>query len=323
MKHAIALLVMIATSAVFSMPASASDAIGPYVSKHKSGQFSYAVYNASWLMADPAEGTNLVAIIGLSPDAKGDIVIPTQLGEFKVYGIDDNAFTNCNGINSISIPKTVRFLKPGTLNRCEGLESIKVDKDNPDFASIGGVMFNKQKTDLLSYPSGGKTQYAIPDTTTSIGPFAFTLCKNLTSVSIPKSVTDIGGRNGGAFRGCSSLERIEIPKTVTKIGQKSFENCSSLVEIELPPNITEIPFGLFWKCSNLTSIALPDGVIRIGNYAFADCEKMKLRSLPEKLTTIGAYAFKNCKSLENISIPKGATNIGRGAFSGTDVKVAN
>ena len=112
MKNAFALLVIIAVPAVFSTSASASDAIRPYVSSGKSGHFNYSVYNSRWLRGEKNEaGTKLAAITGLSPDTQGDIVIPPSLDGFKIYGIDDNAFKSCKGIRSITIPKTVRFLK--------------------------------------------------------------------------------------------------------------------------------------------------------------------------------------------------------------------
>ena len=295
---------------------SASDPIRPYVEKGRSGHFLYSVYNNRWLRSK--EEGKRIAITGLSPDTKGDLVIPSSLDGIEVYGIDENALQSCTGIKSITIPATVRFLRPGTLNRCQGLESIEIADDHPEFASVGGVMFDKQKTKLLAVGSGRSGHYRVPDTTTEIGQLAFSLCTELTRISIPQSVTDIGGFQGGAFLGCSKLEHVDIPDTVTNIGQKSFQDCSSLQEVTIPPKVTAIPFGLFWRCGNLISVTLPDGIASIGNYAFADCLRLNLQAFPEKLTTIGAYAFKDCKSLQGLTLPESVTTIGRGAFRGCD-----
>lgn len=310
----------LATLAALSISASASDAIRQYSSSGKHDSFSYGVFNTRWLGAEAKDaGPKLVAITGLSPDARGDVVIPSSLDGYTVYGIDGNAFRDCKGVESITIPKTVRFLRPGTLNRCQGLQRVVVDEDHPDYSTVDGVLFNKERTALLFYGSGRAGHCAIPGTTTAIGPFAFSFCTGLKSITIPPSVTDVGGSHGSVFLGCSSLESIEFPDTVTNVGQKSFQDCSSLMAAKLPAGITQIPFGLFWRCPDLVHVAIPDGVTSIGNYAFAGSKKMKLPSLPEKLTKIGAYAFKDCESLGDLARPEGLTTIDRGAFQGSPV----
>jgi hypothetical protein len=327
MKPTNAILAILTLFTLLPVKASASDPIVPYGKTGKSGDFNYAVYNNRWLLHGRkwAEENHIkrVAITGVLPGAKGKIVIPASIEGHEVYGIDDNALKSCTGVTSIVIPKTVQFLKPGTLNRCEGLENIIIAEDHPEFASVDGVMFDKTKTKLLAVGNGRDGHYEVPKTTTEIGPFAFSLCTNLKSVVIPDSVTDIGGRSGGVFQGCKNLERIEIPESVTNIGQKSFQDCTSLKEIKIPSKITTIPFGLFWRCGNLSSVKLPDGITSIGNYAFADCSKVTLECFPESLTSVGAYAFKGCESLADLTVPKSVTTIGRGAFTGTTVEVAD
>jgi hypothetical protein len=321
-KMTTSITAILAACVLLPTPLSASDAIRPYTKSGKSGQFSYAIYNNRWLSHDLKAGDEKqltrVAILGVLSGAKGKIVIPSSIEGREVYGIDDNALKSCKQVTDIVIPKTVRFLKPGTLNRCQGLENIVVAKDHPDFASVDGVMFDKQKTKLLAVGAGRKGNYVVPKTTTTIGPYALSLCANLTSVVIPKGVTDIGGHTGSVFLGCKNLERVTIPDTVTNIGQKSFQDCISLKKITIPPMVTAIPFGLFWRCGNLTEVTLPDGITKIGNYAFADCTKMTLQKFPMGLKTIGAYAFKNCKSLKGLKVPKGGTTIEKGAFKGCE-----
>lgn len=321
-KTTTSIMALFAACVLLPTPLSASDAIRQYTKSGKSGQFSYAIYNNRWLSHDlkPGDEKQLtrVAILGVLPGAKGKIVIPSSIEGHQVYGIDDNALKSCMGVTGIVIPKTVRFLKSGTLNRCPGLENIEVAADHPDFASVDGVMFDKQKTKLLALGSGRKGSYVVPATTKEIGPYALSLCINLKSIVIPKGLTDIGGRTGSVFLGCSKLESIVIPDTVTNIGQKSFQDCSSLKQVTIPPKVTAIPFGLFWRCNNLTAVTLPDGITKIGNYAFADSTKVTLKKFPKSLTAIGAFAFKNCKALKGLKLPKSVTSVGRGAFSGCE-----
>lgn len=315
MKRTITLLMIAVGLCIQTLQIWASDE--PYRERGTSGLLRYAVYNNQWLQPKDG-GAVYVALTGLEPEAKGDVIIPEKIDGFEVYGIDDNAFATCEGVESITIPKTVVHLRPGTLNRCKGLKNIHVAEDHPAFASVEGVMVSKDKTKLLAVGSGREGEYKVPDTITSIGPGAFSHCIGLKSIVIPKSVTDIGGHQGEVFLGCTSLRRIDLPDTLTNIGQKSFQDCGSLQQVTVPPKVTAIPFGLFWRCGNLTKVALPDGITSIGNYAFADCQKLIMRRFPASLKTIGACAFKDCKSLK-VALPKSVTKIGRGAFRGTGV----
>jgi hypothetical protein len=89
------------------------------------------------------------------------------------------------------------------------LTAIEVDASNPAYASVDGVLFSKDGTQLLRYPagrlSGQFVHYAIPDTVTTIAAGAFRFTDNLLSVSIPAGVAELGGF---AFDGCLNLQRV-------------------------------------------------------------------------------------------------------------------
>ena len=91
---------------------------------------------------------------------------------------------------------------------------------------------------------------------------AFINCSSLTSVTIPNSVTTIGGVT---FRDCSGLTSVTIPNSVTFIGMTAFENCSGLTSITIPNSVTSIGSSAFENCSGLTSITIPNSVTSIGN----------------------------------------------------------
>ncbi|MDE5565236.1 MAG: leucine-rich repeat domain-containing protein, partial [Oscillospiraceae bacterium] len=96
---------------------------------------------------------------------------------------------------------------------------------------------------------------------TSIGDGAFSVCINLTSITIPKDVTVICDY---AFYGCTNLTSVTIPEGVTKIGAFVFENCTSLTSITIPESVTVIGERTFFDCTNLTSVTIPEGVTEIG-----------------------------------------------------------
>ena len=143
------------------------------------------------------------------------------------------------------------------------------------------------------------TSITIPDSVTSIGYCAFYDCSSLTSITIPNSVTSIGEY---AFYGCSSLTSITIPNSVTSIGRYAFYGCSNLTSITIPSSIAEIGRSTFSGCSNLTSITIPENVTSIGGYAFYDCSSLKSITIPESVTEIGGEAFHGCSSLKSVKV---------------------
>ena len=257
----------------------------------------------------------------------------------SITSIGIGAFYNCNSLISIEIPDSVTSIGNGAFNSCTGLQSITVKSANTVYSNDEyGVLFNKNKTELIRYPSGNKrTSYIIPDSVTSIGNGAFGGCTSLVSVTIPDSVTSIGI---GSFYNCNSLISIEIPDSVTSIGENVFYNCESLTNITIPDSVTSIGVSAFQNCSSLTYITIPDSVASIGHYAFINAGYYKDENnwkndvlyigkylVGVKETISGLYeikdgtlvivdgAFQNCDSLTSITIPDSVTTIGYSAFN--------
>ena len=124
----------------------------------------------------------------------------------SVTTIGDMAFYGCSGLTSVTIGNSVTTIESHVFLYCSNLTSINVEPNNANFSSENGVLFNKDKTILLQYPRGKQGAYTIPNSVTTIGSHAFTLC-TLTSVTIPNSVTMI---ESGAFYNCTSLRAIII-----------------------------------------------------------------------------------------------------------------
>jgi hypothetical protein len=87
------------------------------------------------------------------------------------------------------------------------LTTITVHPDNPAYASESGVLFNKDKTELIAFPNGRKGDYVVPDSVVKIGDYAFWACNLLTSVTISASVIKIGRK---AFSKCYNLTTIMV-----------------------------------------------------------------------------------------------------------------
>ena len=111
----------------------------------------------------------------------------------SVTSIEIAAFSGCSSLTNITIPDLVASIGDHAFYNCSSLTSITVSENNKYFSSLNGVLFNKDKTELVTYLIGNeRTEYAIPDSVTSIGDRAFYKCSSLTSIIIPDSVTSIG-----------------------------------------------------------------------------------------------------------------------------------
>ena len=234
------------------------------------------------LMYKASENRNGVTVCGLVNKDATKIHIPSQIKygkyTYEVTSIGEEAFGECSGLTSITIPNSVTSIGNEAFGCCSGLTSI-----------------------------------TIPNSLTCIGEYVFGECSGLTSITIPNSVTSIGE---GAFGGCSSLTSITIPNSVTSIGENAFYGCKSLTSITIPNSVANIGENAFMSCSGLTSITIPNGVTSIGSYAFCDCSGLTSITIPNSVTSIGEGAFANCSSLTSITIPNSVTSIGEGAFAG-------
>ncbi len=169
----------------------------------------------------------------------------------SVTSIGKHAFSSSD-LTSITIPDGVTSIGERAFNGCIRLLAIEVGAGNISYADADGVLFNKKKTLLITYPRGKKgTNYDIPDGVITIGVTAFYQCRNLRSITISDGATAIGKE---AFHACSSLTNITIPDSITSIGDYAFNQCSSLSSIAIPAAVEVIRNGVFDNCTSLTKL---------------------------------------------------------------------
>lgn len=237
------------------------------------------------------------------------ITLPNSL-----TAIGENAFWSCNSLSSIIIPSGVKNIGDAAFGNCLKLTSIDVVPENTSFASSTGILYNKNCTKLVSYPSGRSGICSIPNTVISIGDGAFCGNNVLTGVNIPTSVTEIGL---SAFEYCEKLTNISIPASVTSIEDAAFFGCKGLTEISLPASLKSIEPYTFYGCSSLSGIVLPSETENIGTNAFTNCRNITGAIIPGKVTNIGDYAFTNCIGLTSLRFLGNAPKVGKDIFKGT------
>ncbi len=178
----------------------------------------------------------------------------------SVTSIGRYAFEYCRSLTSVTIPNSVTSIGDWAFYECYSLTSITVDSKNPNYCDIDGVLFNKNKTTLIQYPADkSATSYTIPNSVTSIGHGAFSLCYSLTSITIPNSVISIGY---AAFYYCSSLTYITCeavnPPT---LGDNAFEGVNKSIPLYVPSSsVQQYKLAKGWKdFTNIQPISSQSG----------------------------------------------------------------
>ena len=225
-----------------------------------------------------------------------DIVIPTS-----VTSIGDRAFFSCFSLKYISIPKSVICLNGNPFENWNG----KLECLSPNFVYEDDVLFNKDKSRIISFRNRNIKSYVIPSSVTSIGDSAFFYRDSLSEIVIPSSVTSIGD---WAFSYCVLLKYISIPKSVICLNGNPFVEWNGKLEC-LSPNFVYEDDVLFnkdksriisFRKQNIKSYVIPSSVTSIGDWAFRGCRSLSEIVIPSSVTSIGKGAFYNCKFPDNL-----------------------
>jgi len=242
--------------------------------------------------------------------------------------IEYEAFENCEQLTKITIPKGVLEIGNDIFSGCINLNEISVDQNNPVYASVDGVLFNKDLTTLILYPTGKKGDYTVPDSVVDTTDNAFNNCKNLTRITFPKEFMRVN-----IMSGCEQLAAIVIDDDNTvnssvdgvlynKEGSELLKcpQGSEITKLIVPDKVGMIWDGAFFNCKNLTEIILPEGLTLIGDEVFSGCEKLTAIILPMSLRYLGKYVFARCSNLETITLSR-KTKMGYKALGGFSGKL--
>ena len=216
--------------------------------------YSYKILNDGTLRLYQYEGTDTNIVVPDTIDGRKVTVLGnstfqycTQASDIESVTLPDslttiekNAFYNCEKLKSVTIPQNVSSI--GLAAFVEGLSEsslteIKVDPENPYFSEKDGVVFSKDGTKLIVFPSGRSGDYQIPDGTVSVGDYAFYYCVNVSSITVPGSVRSLGE---GTFGNCSSLTKAVLNEGLEEIGEYAFQSSSGIRDLIIPASVKSV-----------------------------------------------------------------------------------
>ena len=228
--------------------------------------------------------------------------------------ICDNSFFNASKVTVINIPENVFDIGVLALYNTSSLKEFNIDKNNDFFVFSDGLLYNKEKTEVIKCVDTRNTPVKIASTVKSIRDYAFYNCKDLPGpIEFPEGLEKIGE---GAFFDCHSLSgNIDFPSTLNSIEKVAFYNCYSIAQIDFNCEIEEIPDDCFGNCSSLKEIVISNNIREIGERAFFNCTGVESISLGNSLKTINNWAFDYLTSLKgDLVIPDSVIKIGDAAF---------
>lgn len=199
--------------------------------------------------------------------------------------VEGNAFNGCASLTNLIIPDSVTYIGNGAFSWCTSLESINVDLNNAVYASVDGILLNKEKTKVIRCPEG-KTACNIPSSVTRIDERAFAGCKCKVYVPFKE------GEGPDGLSSSSNYYTVAV-----------FYQDTLLRNITVPDGTIAIENGAYRDDVGITGVSIPNSVTSIGNWAFSECSSLSSITIPNSVTSIGANAFSECTNLKYLYIP--------------------
>lgn len=239
-----------------------------------------------------------------------ELIVPETLEGCPVTRIEN---VTIMGVRRLSLPSSLQEVELSQPVLDSYLEEITVAENNPYLSAKDGILYNRDKTELI-FAAADISNATIPDSvlTMAEGAFAHTRVRD---VYIGRGLKEISAR---AFEYAMFLEKIEIPYGVKKIADNAFSDCLSLESIAIPASVTSIGSYAFAGCEQMESATFGNGVESIGEHSFDGCLGLKSVDLPVSVTSIGSYAFSGCEQMEFATFGNGVGSIGADIMKGVE-----
>lgn len=216
--------------------------------------------------------------------------LQTVLLPNSLISIGEMAFCN-TGLITVELPKNLQNFDVSAFQNCVALESLRIDEENTNFASMDSVVFSKDMKTLIYYPNFKRdVTYQIPAQVTNVGERAFS-GSQLQEVSFPVGLQVIGK---SAFANCRYLKQAQIPDGIQRIDVLAFKDCTALTSVILGTGLEELSRLCFNGCNNLQTVILPEGLKKISGACFSGATIQNI-TIPDSLEILEDDAFQNAR----------------------------
>lgn len=229
----------------------------------------------------------------------------------SVRKIDDFAFAGCTDITKIHIPASVKEMNGTCFADCN-LQAYELADDNPYFTVMDGVIYSKDLTTLVAFPSAYPYKhFSVPKGTKVIGYGAF-MDSRIETIHLPDGLEVI---ETWAFQG-SKIKSFEMPDSVTKIDELLFRFCTELEHLKLSKSLTELPAQLISSCSKLKVLDIPSSVKKVDATNLVWCNSLEQIVFRDGLEEIvnGTAMIVERGHLKEVNYPKTLRKIPGGLF---------
>ena len=252
---------------------------------------TYTVYNDFALLTRVAE-----------TDAE-EFTVPETYKDTPVVGLTDGPFQNCKNLKKINLTKNIAIFNWIEVAE-EGIAEVTVPEDNKFFTSVDGIIYSKDKKDLVCCPTAcGKTEVTVADETVSIKPGAFVCCRDLKKLTMNDKLEDI---YNSVFWGCSGLTDVKFSKSLKRIGYLAFAGCSSLKEADLPDSLEEVYDDVFMDAACVKTI---DGIHYVDDWAVGSDKDIETGDIKSGTVGTASGIFTGRYKLRRIYVPSSVKHI--------------
>nr|WP_311150791.1 leucine-rich repeat protein [uncultured Prevotella sp.] len=227
------------------------------------------------------------------------------------------AFDKAVKLRNVLLGPSVDTIEDGAFGGNNDLAAFDVDPANPNYAAADGVIYTKNKEELVLFPAGKAGEYTTLPTTKKIRKRAFYYAQKVTKVNFNSNLEEI---DNDAFQATTKLENItfEAPAKIKTIGTFAFQG-SGLTELNIPASLQVVSWSAFGS-TKLKKVTVADGsqLQSINTGAFNGCKDLEEFTFEgsSTLNKIQADAFSGDDKLKSFVIPEKVTVLERGAFNG-------
>ena len=258
----------------------------------------------AFAFSEKLKSINLPASIEtIETDAFANCTVLADIGfaedsQLKVLG--DSALSS-TALKTFYMPASLTTVGERPLKGCKELTAITVAKDNKLFKDEDGILYSKDGSELIQYPSKKQMkEFTVPANVKTIGKQAFHYAKDLNTLNIPATVDRI---ENNAFEG-AGISQFNISDEVSSIGKLAFYHLDNVTEIKLPNSLTTLEDTTISGCKNLEKVTFGSNLTKLPNRLISSCPSLEtIIILSDKLDTIPSGTFSNAPDTVKITVP--------------------